>query len=74
MGILRSGKTFTLPIPSGSPLPVLPAEGVRSEAEAARLPGVRIIEHGDISPGPDPSVYAFMKVTAHRNLYRVPLP
>lgn len=75
MGTFRyGGKSFALPIPSGSSLPTLPAEGVRSEAEAAGLAGVRIIEHGDISPGPDPWVYAFTKMTAQRNLYRVPLP
>jgi len=75
MGILtQSGRTFAVPIPSGQSLPTLPAAGVRSEAEAARLPGVRIIGDADVSPGPDPSVYAFAKITAQRNLYRVPIP
>jgi Tol biopolymer transport system component len=67
------GKTFALPIPAGRHLPDLPASGVRSEKEAASLPGVTIIERGNISPGRDPSVYAFTKVTAQRNLYRVPI-
>jgi Tol biopolymer transport system component len=67
------GKTFALSIPAGRHLPDLPASGVRSEKEAASLPGVTIIEHGNISPGRDPSVYAFTKVTAQRNLYRVPI-
>jgi len=51
MGTLKEfGKTFALPIRPGKPLPDLPASGVRSEAEAATLPGVRVIEHGNISP------------------------
>ncbi len=70
----HGGKTYALPIPSGSSLPTLPADGVRSEAEGAGLPGVRIIDQGEISPGPEPSVYAFRRITAQRNLYRVPVP
>jgi serine/threonine protein kinase/Tol biopolymer transport system component len=74
MGIVvESGKTFALPIPAGRPLPDLPASGVTSAEEAATLPGVRVIDHGYISPGGDPSVYAYTKMTAQRNLYRVPI-
>nr|MDQ5871638.1 hypothetical protein [Acidobacteriota bacterium] len=67
------GKTFALPIPPGKYVPDLPAAGVASVEEAASLPGVRVIEHGNVSPGRDPSVYAFTKITAQRNLYRVPI-
>ncbi|MEX2384731.1 MAG: protein kinase [Thermoanaerobaculia bacterium] len=75
MGIwTTTGKTFALPIRPGRALPDLPASGVRSKAEAATLPGVHVIEHGNISPGRDPSVYAFTRISAHRNLYRVPVP
>ncbi len=69
-----TGKTFALPVRPGRALPDLPASGVRSKAEAAALPGVRVIEHGNVSPGRDPSVYAFTNISAHRNLYRVPVP
>jgi eukaryotic-like serine/threonine-protein kinase len=68
------GKTYALPIPSGKPLPDLPASGVKSDEEAAALAGVTVIPHGNVSPGRDPSVYAFTKATAQRNLYRVPIP
>ncbi len=75
MGSYReTGTTFALPIRPGKSLPDLPASGVGSKAEAAALPGVRVIEHGNISPGRDPSVYAFTRISAHRNLYRVPVP
>lgn len=75
MGVwTETGKTFALPIRPGKSLPDLPASGIRSETEAAALPGVRVIERGNISPGRDPSVYAFTMISAHRNLYRVPVP
>ncbi len=73
MGHSSFGKTYAFPIPAGRSLPILPASGVKSGEEAAALPGVTVIEHGHISPGRDPSVYAYMKVTAQRNLYRIPI-
>lgn len=66
-------KTFAIPVPKGTSIPALPLQGVRSEADVAILPGVTSIE-GNVSPGPDASVYAFFRVNVHRNLYRVPLP
>ena len=69
----HGGRTLALPIPPGSSLPALSASGLSSDTDAAELPGVRIIEHGDISAGGDPSVYAFTRITAQRNLYRVPI-
>jgi hypothetical protein len=38
------------------------------------LPGARRIAPEHIFPGPDPSRWAFSKVTIQRNIYRVPLP
>lgn len=74
MGIFTDvGTTFALPISPGKHLPDLPAAGVASVEEAASLPGARVIGHGNISPGRDPSVYAYTKISAQRNLYRVPI-
>ncbi len=67
-------RTFALPVPAGRTLPLLPAAGLKSEADATKWPGIRVIEQGRIAPGPNPSVYAFTKTTVHRNLYRIPLP
>jgi Tol biopolymer transport system component len=67
------GKTVALPVPPGKHLPDLPVSGVKTVEEAAALPGATVIEQGNISPGKDPSTYAFTKVTAQRNLYRVPI-
>jgi len=67
-------RTFAVPVPPGKPLPPLPPSGLKSEADLAKVPGVKVIEHGAISPGANPSVYAFVRSSVHRNLYRVPVP
>jgi len=67
-------RTFAVPVPPGKSLPLLPPSGFKSEADLGKVPGVRIIEYGAISPGPDPSNYAFVRTSVHRNLYRVPVP
>ena len=68
------GRTYVLPLSQGSDLPRIPPGGFRSEAEIAAVPGVQIIELGDVAPGPSPDVYAFSRTTTTRNLYRIPLP
>ena len=66
--------TYAIPLRSGEMLPPLPPQGFPSSAAVAALPGVRLLSEASIFPGPDPTTYAFMKVTAHRNIYRVPAP
>ena len=78
VGVERSsrtgpGKTLVLPIPAGEMLPRLPDSGIRGLDDGRELPGGRIIEVWDISPGHDPSIYAYVKTTVHRNLFRIPL-
>ena len=68
------GKTVALPVPPGETLPRLPDSGVLGLEHARALPGARILDGSDISPGPDPSVFAYTKTTVHRNLYRIPVP
>jgi Tol biopolymer transport system component len=63
-----------IPIPSGEALPALPDNGLQGKEDARALPDVRILESGEIAPGPDPSIYAFVRSTVQRNLYRIPLP
>ncbi len=67
-------KTVAMPLPPGKALPELPAEGIRSVSEALAIPGGRVIEQSELAPGLDPSVYAYVKVATHRNLFRIPLP
>lgn len=67
------GKTLAIPVPPGKSLPDLPASGIDLSARGIALPATRWIEHGSISPGPDPSIYVFTKTDMQRNLFRIPL-
>jgi hypothetical protein len=67
------GKTVVIPVPLGETLPRLPDSGIRVPGDGAALPDARLIDGWQISPGPDPSIYAFTKTTMHRNLFRIPL-
>ena len=63
-----------IPLRAGQMLPPIPAAGFQSKEAVAALPGARLISEESVFPGPNPSVYAFMKVTTQRNIYRVPVP
>ena len=71
---LAIGRTYVLPTEGATMLPRIPAGGFRSETDLAAVPGVIIVPHGDVAPGPSPSIYAFSRETVTRNLYRIPLP
>ena len=73
-GKAQINQTFAFPLEEGKVLPDLPETGIRSEAEALDVAGVRVITPGGVSPGPDPSRYALTKSSVHRNLFRVPIP
>ena len=62
-----------MPVPAGKALPDLPVGGITDLERAVALPGVRTIEEGLISPGPDPSTYVFTRTDSQRNLFRIPL-
>jgi eukaryotic-like serine/threonine-protein kinase len=68
------GRTYVIPLAKGAVLPPLPAGGYRTEAEIAAIPGVIVLPHGDVAPGPSVDTYAFSRTTITRNLYRIPLP
>jgi Tol biopolymer transport system component len=68
-----AGKTVAIPLLPGKTLPDLPPAGIRELNDVQAFRGATIIEAWDISPGRDPSVYAFAKMTVHRNLFRIPL-
>ena len=71
---ISPGKTVAIPIPPGEILPNLPATGVHGLDDVAVIRGARIIAGWGISPGPDPSAFAFLKTTIHRNLFQIALP
>ena len=68
-----SGKTLAIPLRQGESLPDLPASGIRGMEDAAAFPRAYVIEGWAIAPGPDPSVFAYVKASMHRNLFRIPL-
>jgi hypothetical protein len=55
-------------------LPDLPVLGFRGLDDPSAFPGSRLIDGYEISPGPDPSIFAYVKTTMHRNLFRITLP
>jgi hypothetical protein len=67
-------KTVGIPIPRGETLPRLPAAGIRGLDLENVFPAARVIDAYRIAPSADPSVYAYVKTTTHRNLFRIPLP
>jgi Tol biopolymer transport system component len=67
-------QTLAIPVPPGKSLPELPVSGIRSVEAGRKLPGVQVIEHGPLWPGPDGSTYVFVKTDLQRNLFRIQLP
>jgi eukaryotic-like serine/threonine-protein kinase len=67
-------QVYSLPIPHGRNLPSLPEGGFTSTAQVTAWPGVRVIHDATAFVANDPSVYAFFRVVAQRNIYRVRVP
>ena len=66
--------TYAIPLGRGPMLPRIPPPGFRTEQEVARFPGAQRIADFPVFTGPNPSVYAFTRVSTQRNIYRVPVP
>jgi Tol biopolymer transport system component len=69
-----AGQMIALPVLPETGLPDLPEAGIESAEEAAAIPGSFVVEQANIVPGLDPATYAYVKTTAHRNLFRIHLP
>lgn len=78
----QPGQVAAIPVPPGETLPRLPGKGISSMQEAVKLAEGRLIEtdaargnrgETDIAPGLDPSVFAYVRKTIRRNLFRIPL-
>jgi Tol biopolymer transport system component len=65
---------YVIPLRPGEMLPPIPSTGFRSEGEVAAVPGARRLADVGAFPGPTPSAYAYIKIAAQRNIYRVPVP
>ena len=68
------GRSLMIPVGPGETLPDLPPEGIQPMADPSIVPGAQSFNRADLVPGRDPSIYAFVKTTVHRNLYRISLP
>jgi hypothetical protein len=67
------GKTAAIPVPRGQTVPPFPPAEVQHPEEWAKIPGIKIVDHDHITPGPNPSIYAYVKAAIHANLFRIPL-
>jgi hypothetical protein len=71
---LIRGPTYALPLTHGQDLPQVPIGGFQSEEQIAQFPGAQRIDAFEMTPGATQGVYAFVRLSIQRNLYRVPLP
>ena len=69
-----SRQTIAFPLQPGKVLPNLPATGLETASEATAMPGARLIPQARAFGGANPGTYAFPRITAQRNIYRVRLP
>jgi DNA-binding winged helix-turn-helix (wHTH) protein/Tol biopolymer transport system component len=67
------GRTRIVPLQPGEMLPKLPRSGIDALDDAKVFPGSSVINMYAIFPSPDPTIYAYVKNTMHRNLFRIPL-
>jgi DNA-binding winged helix-turn-helix (wHTH) protein/Tol biopolymer transport system component len=76
VGEMGGGRTIAIGLPPGKELPTLPPAGLNSIEDAKGLNIAAEIDMSDktlFAPGPDPTVYAYTRVTVQRNLYRIRL-
>jgi eukaryotic-like serine/threonine-protein kinase len=70
---IGTSKTYVVPLSPGKMFPPLPPQGITSEAVLQKLRGARAIDTYAF-PGPSASIYAYVRRSTVRNLYRVYLP
>ena len=66
-------QVYAVPLKSGEPLPPVPPSGIPWRSAPPPLAGIRTIPQRAFM-SPDPLVYAYLQVTAHRNIYRILVP
>jgi hypothetical protein len=73
---MGGGKAYVIALPPGKSLPALPPGGIRSAKDLKNLNVVAVIDMTEKSlfaPGPNPTIYAYARMTVQRNLFRIPL-
>jgi len=66
-------QTYAVPLRPGQLAPPLPKAGLANLSDAASLPGAKALPELRAHGGAGPSIYSFPRVTAHRNIYRIPV-
>jgi WD40 repeat protein len=76
MHVPGARRTYAVPLRSGQVAPALPADGLvgLSTKYVEEFPGAEAFPEPRAVGGPDPSIYAYPRVTTHRNIYRIPVP
>jgi Tol biopolymer transport system component len=69
----RTRHTYAIPLRPRQHVPTLPSSGLPDLPAAAQLPGAETIPERAY-PSVSPSIYAFPRVTTHRNIYRIVVP
>ena len=67
------GPTVAIPLRPGEMFPATGAEALPPPASWSKIAGARQLGGTTVAPGPSPDVYAFVKATGLRNLFRVPI-
>jgi Tol biopolymer transport system component len=70
----RERETYAIPLRAGQLLPPLPAGGPASLGDLAKLPGAILLREPRAFAGSSPYIYAYPRVSTHRNIYRIPVP
>jgi len=72
-GYYKGFPSYVVSLPPGKGVPNLPSKGLSDITEFAKLEHVRTIPQSSIGIGRTADMYAFVKETVQRNLYRIPL-
>jgi hypothetical protein len=74
LAFMGGSAVFAAPLSSGEVLPALPPGGVKSLEDVSAIRGAKPFATPAAFPGTDPSVYAYQKLAAQRNIFQVPVP
>jgi serine/threonine protein kinase len=72
-GVMSATRTYIVPLAKGQTFPPIPSEATALNTHLEKLPGVQVIDHPYVSPGPDPTIYAYDRYRTRSNLFRIPL-
>jgi serine/threonine protein kinase/Tol biopolymer transport system component len=72
LSVFEGGKTLVIPVSPAKSLPSLPPAGIQTKADIESIKGAQVLE-GFMLPGPTARLYASLRRSVHRNLYRIPL-